>query len=127
MDSHQANIFPSSNLNTSIPPTEDQLIEVFATIAELNDTAICKDWVELIGAVGVEGMLRISNLLGGKTFRVPTLYEVLTVYAALMTLEIARTEPLEIAKQQVIGGLVLHGFDELVQKIADITDSSATE
>ena len=107
--------------------TDDQLIEVFATIAELNDTAICKDWVELTGAVGVEGMLKLSSLLGGKTFRVPPLYEVLTVYAALMTLEIAKTEPLEIAKQQVIGGLVLHGFDELVQKIADITGRAITE
>lgn len=101
--------------------TSEQLIDVFSNIAILNEQVLCKNWVELIGAVGVTGMLDLAATLGGKTFRIPTLYEILMVYAAMTVVERAKTSSIEEAKKEVIGTLTLEGFDELVDRIRDLT------
>lgn len=97
--------------------SDDQLIEVFGKVALLNEQPFCEDWVELISAVGVTGMLKLSKYLGGKTFKVPPLYQVLTVYAALTVIELEKDTSYEVAKKSVLGGLILNGFDELVERI----------
>lgn len=96
---------------------EDDLVETLGMVAVLNEQPFCKNWTELIGAVGVEGMLCLCETLGGQTITLPTIYQVLMVYAAIMTLELCKTKPYEEAKEQVIGRLCLDGFDELVTKI----------
>lgn len=97
--------------------TDEQLIDVFGQVALLNEQPFCQEWIEMIASVGVTGMLKLTKYLGGKSIRIPNFYQVLMVYAALMVIELEKSEPYEIAKQKVIGGLVLNGFDELVQKI----------
>ena len=103
--------------------TEDQLADVFGTVALLNEQPACKDWIPLIASVGVEGMLSLTQALGGRTVTFPTFYQVIVVYAATMVVELMKSCPRAEAKQQVIGGLVLDGFDELVNKIASSADS----
>lgn len=97
--------------------SDDQLIDVLGFVALLNEQPFCKDWVELIASVGVTGMLELSKQFGGRTFQIPSLYQVLMVYAALMVIELEKTDSYELAKKKVVGGLVLDGFDELVEKI----------
>lgn len=103
--------------------TDEQLTAVFGNIALLNEQPFCKDWVPLIAAVGVEGMLGLSHQFGGQSFTVPPFYHVLLVYAALMVIELEKSYSYEEAKNQVIGGLVLDGFDELVDKIRTTSTS----
>lgn len=99
--------------------SEEQLVEVLGKVALLNEQPFCNSWVELIASTGVTGMLKLSKYLGGKTITIPPLYQILMVYAALMVIELNKTVPYQAAKQQVVGGVVLDGFDELVQKIKD--------
>lgn len=101
--------------------SEDDLIEVFGMTAILNEQPYCKDWMPLIGAVGVQGMLSLSEQLGGKTIQIPDIYQVLVVYAALMVVKLSESVPYSQAKEQVIGRLYLNGFDELVDKIRAAT------
>lgn len=96
---------------------DDDLIDVFGTAALLNEQPFCKDWVPLIGAVGVQGMLSLSEQLGGRTIQIPDIYQVLMVYAALMVIQLSESRSYEEAKEQVIGRLYLDGFDELVNQI----------
>lgn len=103
----------------------EQLIEVFGNIAALDKTAICKDWAELLGAVGPVEMLKLAQLFGGREFKIPPLYQVLTVYAALMVNEVAKTQPYELAKKQVLGELVLDGFDELAEQLRTLTKTDS--
>lgn len=97
--------------------TDEQLIEVFQNVALLNEQPFCKDWVELIASVGVTGMLKLSQNLGGKTITIPELYQVLMVYSALCVLEIEKECSYEQAKRRIIGDLMLYGFDELVDRL----------
>lgn len=97
--------------------TADELTNVFGIIALLNEQPECRDWLALLSASGVEGFLVLSKYLGGRSFRIPTLYEILLVYAALSTIELEKRVGYEAAKQDILGGLVLDGFDELVNKI----------
>lgn len=99
---------------------EDDLIEVLGMVALLNEQPMCKNWIPLIGAVGVSGMLSLSETLGGETITIPNIYQVLVVYSALMVIQLSKTKPYEEAKEQVIGRLCLNGFDELVEKIRTI-------
>lgn len=99
---------------------EDDLIEVLGMVALLNEQPMCKNWIPLIGAVGVNGMLSLSETLGGETITIPNIYQVLVVYSALMVIQLSKTKPYEEAKEQVIGRLCLNGFDELVEKIRTI-------
>lgn len=96
---------------------EDDLIAVLGTVALLNEQPFCKDWVPLISALGVEGMLCLSEQLGGHTLQIPDIYQVLMVYAALMVDQLSEEKPYEDAKELVIGRLCLDGFDELVNQI----------
>jgi len=103
----------------------DDLISVFATIEELNGTPICKNWVDLISAVGVEGMLILCQRLGDRQFRIPTLYEVLVVYAALMTIQKVQSGySYSEAKELVLGGIFIEGFDVLTDKLRMVKDRS---
>lgn len=99
---------------------EDDLIEVLGMVALLNEQPMCKQWIPLIGSVGVGGMLSLSETLGGETITIPNIYQVLVVYSALMVIQLSKTKPYEEAKEQVIGRLCLNGFDELVEKIRTI-------
>lgn len=107
--------------------TDDQLIDVFGNIAVLNEQSFCKDWVELITSVGVVGMLKLSKYFGGRTFQVPPLYQVLMIYAALVVIELEKDNSYEHAKDMVLGGLMLDGFDELVEKIKSTTQQLAPD
>lgn len=101
--------------------TSEQLIEVFTDIAVLNNTPFCKDWVELLSVLGPQNFLHLTQVLGGRTFTLPPLYQVLMVIAALMVIEKAKTVGYDAAKKEVIGGLVLDGFDELASRLQSIT------
>lgn len=96
---------------------EDELIEVLGTVSLLNEQPFCKQWIPLISSVGVQGMLSLCENLGGQDIQIPNIYQVLMVYAALMTLELNKRMPYEEAKQFVVGRLCLDGFDELVNQI----------
>lgn len=100
----------------------EQLVDVFSTIALLDEQSVCKDWVELLSSVGVEHFLQLTKSLGGREFRIPTFYEVLLVYSALIVIQLETDIGYEAAKQKVMGGLVLNGFDELVAHIKELTD-----
>lgn len=102
--------------------TDDELSEVFGTIALLNEQDECKDWMALLGSVGVENFLALAKYMGGKSFRIPTLYELLIVYAALAVIALEPKMGYTAAKTEIIGGLVLDGFDELVRKIRNDTN-----
>lgn len=105
--------------------TEDDLIEVFGDVALLRNQPFCENWVEIISAVGVEGMLNLCKYLGGKQFTIPPLYQVLMVYSALMVLQAeSKGYSTEEAKQMVIGGLCLEGFDQLVESIRRVKNST---
>lgn len=101
--------------------TEEHLAEVFGMIALLNEQPVCKDWVPLIAAVGVEGMLNLSKTFDGRSFTLPPFYQTIVVYAALLTVSAMQDCSKEEAKKKVIGGLILSGFDELVDKVAELT------
>ena len=101
--------------------TEEHLAEVFGMIALLNEQPICKDWMPLIAAVGVEGMLNLSKTFDGRTFTLPSFYQTIVVYAALLTASAMKDCSKEEAKKKVIGGLMLSGFDELVDKVIELT------
>lgn len=96
---------------------EDELIEVLGTVALLNEQPFCKEWIPLISAVGVQGMLSLCEHLGGCKIEIPNIYQVLMVYSALMVLELNHRMSYDEAKKLVIGRLYLDGFDELVEKI----------
>lgn len=87
------------------------------TVSLLNEQPFCKQWIPLISSVGVQGMLSLCENLGGQTVQIPDIYQVLMVYAALMTLELNKRMSYEEAKQFVVGRLCLDGFDELVNQI----------
>lgn len=106
----------------------NDLVEVFAAIEELNTSPFCEHWTELITAFGVTGMLTLCHGLGGKTVRIPPLYEVLMVYAALMVIQLEKTgHSFSDAKEMVIGGIYLEGFEQLVDRLRLATERSASE
>lgn len=103
--------------------TTNTLIEVFGDVCLLNDTPFCRNWVPLINAVGVSGMLSLCKDLGGEEFKLPALYEVLVVYAALMVIEQERSGmDTSLAIQTVTGGIYIEGFNELLQRLRKLTD-----
>jgi len=102
--------------------TSDELIDVFDKVLLLNNTPICKEWESLIACCGVEGMLHLADQLGGKTITFPTLYQVLTVYAAIIVSNKMEKMTYEEAVDSTIGRLHLEGFKELVERIRDLAE-----
>lgn len=106
--------------------TDEELIDIFEQVLILQDTPLCEDWEQLIACCGVEGFLNLCKVMGGKTFKLPTLYHVLMVLAAIMVNQKMDEFTLDEAKSQVIGRLQLDGFDELVNKIHNTTERNPT-
>lgn len=99
---------------------DDDLISVLSKLPEHGNE--CNTWSAIIAAVGVDGFMKLSMTLPNKQVTIPSLYEILTVFAAEGIIEKSKTMPIEEAKRVVLGNLQLKEVDDYVERLQAITD-----
>lgn len=99
---------------------DDDLISVLSKLPE--HSVETNTWAAIIAAVGVDGFMKLSMTLPNKQVTIPSLYEILTVFAAEGIIEKSKTMPIEEAKRVVLGNLQLKEVDDYVERLQAITD-----
>lgn len=101
---------------------DDDLVSVLSKLPEHGKE--CNTWSAIIAAVGVDGFMKLSMTLPNKQVTIPSLYEILTVFAAEGIVEKSKTMPIEEAKRIVLGNLQLKEVDDYVSRLQAITDTA---
>lgn len=99
---------------------DDDLVSVLSKLPE--HSVETNTWSAIIAAVGVDGFMKLSMTLPNKQITMPSLYEILIVFAAECIVEKAKTMPLSEAKKTVLGNLQLKEVDDYVERLQAITD-----
>lgn len=99
---------------------DDDLVSVLSKLPE--HSVETNTWSAIIAAVGVDGFMKLSMTLPNKQVTIPSLYEILIVFAAECIVEKTKTMPLSEAKKTVLGNLQLKEVDDYVERLQAITD-----
>lgn len=82
-------------------------------------------WAPVIACVGVQGFLRLCATFPNQPVKFPSLFEVLSVFAAKEIVLKMRTMTREDATKQVLGTLKLKEVDRIVDRLRSAPDAPA--
>jgi hypothetical protein len=100
---------------------DDDLVSVLSKLPERSEHL--NTWSAIIAAVGVDGFMKLSMTLPNKQISIPSLYEILTVFASECINEKCKTMSLSEAKQTVLGNLTLKEVDAYVDRLQTVTNT----
>lgn len=104
---------------------DEDLLRVLGSLPEhqlIGDT-----WARMIAAVGVDGFVRLAMTMPDTDVKIPSLFQILTVFSAECIAEKAKTMPLDDAKQLVLGKLELNEVNVIVNRLRAASITAETD
>jgi hypothetical protein len=103
----------------------DNLIEVLARLPEYG--TVGETWKKLIAAVGVEGFVHLAINFPNQEVRIPSIYEILIMFAAQEIVVEMKSKSREEAFKAVLGELQLKEVEDIVERLQADAKSDSDE
>lgn len=103
----------------------DNLIEVLAKLPEYG--TVGETWKKLIAAVGVQGFIHLAINFPNQQVRIPSIYEILTLFAAQEIVVEMKSKSREEAFNAVLGELKIKEVEAIVDRLQAASESNSDE
>jgi hypothetical protein len=103
----------------------ENLIEVLARLPEYGKVG--ETWKNLIAAVGVEGFVHLAINFPNQEVKIPSIYEILIMFAAQEIVVEMKSKSREEAFNAVLGELKIKEVEEIVDRLQATSESNSDE
>lgn len=106
--------------------TADDLIEILGSLPDEYKLDVSA-WAPIIACVGVQGFLHLCAVFPNQPVKIPSLFQVLSVFAAKEIVLKMKTMSRQDATKSVLGTLQLKEVDRLVDRLFTPENSASTK